>query len=52
MKKQISPHLAPLEKFWKNHLVAPVGKNPSDAYVTTVISSDLLQICCHAIVTQ
>jgi len=25
-KKQISPLLAPLEKFWKNILVAPLGK--------------------------
>jgi len=23
----------PLEKFWKNSLVAPPGKNPSDAHV-------------------
>jgi len=26
LEKQISPLLTPLEKFWKNHLVAPPGK--------------------------
>jgi len=29
---QISPLLPPLEKFRKNTLVAPPGKNPSDAH--------------------
>jgi len=28
----ISPFLPPLEKFWKNPLVAPPGKTPSDAH--------------------
>jgi len=32
-KKQISPVLAPLEKFWKNSPLAPPGKNYSDALV-------------------
>ena len=32
-EKQISPFLAPIEKFWKNLLVASPGKNPSDAHV-------------------
>jgi len=31
-KKQISPLLPPLEKFWKNPLVPPSGKNLSDAH--------------------
>jgi len=31
-KKQISPLLGPLEKFWKNPLLTPPGKNPSDAH--------------------
>jgi len=35
-KKTISPLLASLmEKFWKNPLVAPPGKKPSDAHVRT-----------------
>jgi len=31
----ISPLLTPLEKFWKNPLVPPPEKNPSDAHVRT-----------------
>jgi len=31
-KKQISLHLASLENFWKNPLVAPPGKYTSDAH--------------------
>jgi len=31
-KNQISPLLAPLEKFRKNPVVAATGKNPSDAH--------------------
>jgi len=31
-KKQISPLLAPLEKFWKKFPSAPPGKNLSDAH--------------------
>jgi len=32
-EKQISLLLASLEEFWKNPLVPPSGKNPSDAHV-------------------
>jgi len=31
-KNQISPLLTPLEKIWKNPLVALPGKNPFDAH--------------------
>jgi len=30
-KNQISPLLVPRKKFWENPLLAPPGKNPSDA---------------------
>ena len=40
-KKQFSLLLAPLEKFWKNPLVAPLGKNPSDAHVASLIKQTL-----------
>jgi len=33
-KKLISPLLFPIENVWKNPLVAPPGKNPSDAHAT------------------
>jgi len=39
-KKQISLLLSPLEKIWKNPLVVPPGKYPSDAHLYKAMAAE------------
>jgi len=40
-KTNFTTFAPPLEKFWKNTLVAPLGKNPSDAQEPHTIESEM-----------